>query len=244
MRYRRRRSAWREPERPEGQHNRDARFKNRKYFVYVLETDSGHYVGHTYSVRNRFAQHKRGDVQSTQGTNPKLVWKSRACATRKEAADFEAALKSLRDQEHPKFHEITGYYPQPWVFNNTEKSGGFRPENPIISLPNQNNRRPLQIAFAIIFVLIFWLLWEPQEPPAPPTSQTSSNVRSTPEGAPLTDPAVCPTKTHTIKLGDTLSSIAISSLGSANRWIEIHAANPGIDPEKLRVGTILILPCR
>ena len=118
MRYRRR-STWREPERLAGQTLRDARFKNRKYFVYVLATDAGHYVGHSYSVRNRVAQHRRGDVRSTQGTNPELVWKSRPYAARQEAADFEAALKSLRDQRHPKFEDITDQRPQPWVFNRT-----------------------------------------------------------------------------------------------------------------------------
>ncbi len=90
-----RKTSWHEPERLQGQASRDAEHPNRKYFVYVLKTDSGHYVGHTYSVKNRVAQHRRGDVESTRGTNPKLAWNSRAYATRSEAADFEA--RSLAD---------------------------------------------------------------------------------------------------------------------------------------------------
>ena len=114
---RRRGSYWRSPERLDGQDARDAAYRNRRYFVYILETRSGHYVGHTYSVRNRVAQHRRGQVPSTKGTTPHLVWKSRPYASRGQAADFEAALKSLRDQKHPRFQEITGHHPLPWVFN-------------------------------------------------------------------------------------------------------------------------------
>ncbi|MBC6412890.1 MAG: hypothetical protein GDA39_08475 [Hyphomonadaceae bacterium] len=67
---RRRRSYWHKPERLYGQNDRDAKHPDRKYFVYVLNTDSGHYVGHSYSVDTRVTQHRGGKVQSTRGTCP------------------------------------------------------------------------------------------------------------------------------------------------------------------------------
>ncbi|MBC6443165.1 MAG: hypothetical protein GDA53_08610 [Rhodobacteraceae bacterium] len=120
----RKRKHWHTPEQLDGQDDRDARYENRRYFVYVLETTSGHYVGHTYSVRNRVARHKRGQTRSTAGTAPELAWTSRPFGNRAEAARFEAALKSLRDQKHPRFHEITDLEPQPWVFNATRHGTG------------------------------------------------------------------------------------------------------------------------
>lgn len=42
--------------------------------------------------------------------------------------------------------------------------------------------------------------------------------------------------------GDTLSSIANRYLGSANRWIEISQLNELIDPDKLDIGQLLIVP--
>ena len=49
--------------------------------------------------------------------------------------------------------------------------------------------------------------------------------------------------TYQIAPGDTLSAIAAARLGRAGRWPEISAANPGINPTRLRVGTRLTLPC-
>ena len=90
---------------------RDAADPNRRFYVYVLETDYGHYVGHTSHVRLRVDQHQAGDVPSTADGNPKLAWRSNPLKTREAAASFEAALKSLRDQRAPRFREITGLEP-------------------------------------------------------------------------------------------------------------------------------------
>ena len=49
--------------------------------------------------------------------------------------------------------------------------------------------------------------------------------------------------TYQIAPGDTLSAIAAARLGRAGRWPELRAANPGINPTRLRVGTRLTLPC-
>ncbi|MBD0866375.1 MAG: hypothetical protein GDA36_12690 [Rhodobacteraceae bacterium] len=107
-------SRWHQPRALTDQDQRDQEFPNRKYFCYVLKTDRGHYVGHTYSVRARFAQHRRGESESTRGTNPELVWQSGPMSSRQDAARFEAALKSWRDQGSPKFEETTGQFPKPW----------------------------------------------------------------------------------------------------------------------------------
>ena len=98
------------------QQRRDAADPNRRFFVYVLKTDYGHYVGHTAHVGRRLRQHRDDQVQSTAGGNPSLVWKSSPRATRKDAATFEAVMKSYRDQQSPRFVEIAGVAPVPWRY--------------------------------------------------------------------------------------------------------------------------------
>ena len=60
-----------------------------------------------------------------------------------------------------------------------------------------------------------------------------------------TGSAVAPssTCTHTIIQGDTLSDLANRYLLDPRRWREIAAANPSVDPNVLRVGTVLSIPC-
>ncbi|TAJ19426.1 MAG: LysM peptidoglycan-binding domain-containing protein [Planctomycetota bacterium] len=48
--------------------------------------------------------------------------------------------------------------------------------------------------------------------------------------------------TYKVKRGDTLSSIAKSALGAGSRYPEILALNPGLDPNRMRVGAELVLP--
>ena len=93
---------------------RDAAAPNRRFYVYVLDTDYGHYVGHTSHVRLRVEQHQAGETASTAGGNSTLAWESGPLKTRDDAAGFEAALKSLRDQGAPRFREITGLDPVPF----------------------------------------------------------------------------------------------------------------------------------
>ena len=108
---RRRGRYWREPEWLAGQEARDRVLGRSAFYVYVLETDYGHYVGHTWNVRNRLEQHRRDEVESTAGGNPELVWTSGAFRARDDAAGFEAALKSWRDQRSPEFQRRTGLEP-------------------------------------------------------------------------------------------------------------------------------------
>jgi nucleoid-associated protein YgaU len=53
------------------------------------------------------------------------------------------------------------------------------------------------------------------------------------------------TKTYTVKSGDTLSDIAQSEMGDANRWPELYAANKdavGDDPNMIHPGLELKIP--
>ncbi len=47
---------------------------------------------------------------------------------------------------------------------------------------------------------------------------------------------------YTVKKGDTLARIASRYLGSSERWREIVAANPGIKPNRLEIGSRLNMP--
>ena len=96
------------------QDRRDAAVPNRRYYVYVLDTDYGHYVGHTAHVGRRFREHQDGETESTAGSNPALAWTSGPLRTRADAARFEAAMKALRDQRAHRFEEITGLDPIPF----------------------------------------------------------------------------------------------------------------------------------
>ncbi len=70
------------------------------------------------------------------------------------------------------------------------------------------------------------------------SARASAATATTP---PATASRSCPT--HMIQPGDTLGKIAAARLGNSRRWSEIAAANPGLDPKRLRVGTRITLPC-
>ena len=80
----------------------------------------------------------------------------------------------------------------------------------------------------------------PSEPvekkPAEPVKVADGKI----EAKPLEVPAG-PVK-YTISKGDTLWSIAKKHLGDGKRWKDIVAANPGLKPEKLKVGQIITIP--
>ena len=97
------------------QDRRDAAVPNRRFYVYVLDTDYGHYVGHTAHVGRRFREHQDGEAVSTAGGNPTLAWESGPFPKRQAAARFEAELKSFRDRRHPAFREYTGLDPVPFA---------------------------------------------------------------------------------------------------------------------------------
>jgi len=55
-------------------------------------------------------------------------------------------------------------------------------------------------------------------------------------------PQAVASSSYTIQKGDTLWKIAEAHYGSGQRWQDIAAANPGINPKKLAVGQTLNLP--
>ena len=128
---RRRRGHWHDPEHLEGLEERDVELSRDRFYVYVLRTDYGHYVGHTANVRARLGAHTADQVESTAGGEPQLLWTSYAFPTRREAARFEAALKSLRDQRSERFTEITGLKPIPFVPTRSVPKTGYAPRRPV-----------------------------------------------------------------------------------------------------------------
>lgn len=126
------------------QDRRDATVPGRRYYVYVMETSRGHYVGHSARVSVRAREHAEGSSPSTAGANPKLAWTSGPLKTRAAAARFEAAMKALRDQRADRFHEITGLLPEPFV---------YPARRPYAAVPG---RRAFWLVLAAL--LLWWLL--------------------------------------------------------------------------------------
>ena len=79
-------------------------------------------------------------------------------------------------------------------------------------------------------------------PPSPVLPDLSSGSPNLP-GRPKTEPAQT-TRFHTVRSGETLSSIAQQYYGSANDWRKILAANEKTikDANKIAPGTKLIIP--
>jgi len=83
--------------------------------------------------------------------------------------------------------------------------------------------------------------------PEPRAPASSAAQTLTPPEEPAREPVVgrappAPTHAYSVRSGDTLSEIAQRELGSARRWPEIVAANPGLDPAKLRAGRPIQIP--
>lgn len=90
--------------------------------------------------------------------------------------------------------------------------------------------------------------YEPYEP-APTGNDTASTAAPTPKSSTAGDESLAPAKssggkTYVVKKGDTLSSIARKYYGSDKRWKDIYNANKTriSDPNKLKIGTKLIIP--
>ncbi len=88
-----------------------------------------------------------------------------------------------------------------------------------------------------------------QDPAAVSTGPGATNGGGGPNGlAPVTPAFVEPvapvaaTSTYTVASGDTLGGIAKKTYGRESAWTAIRDANPGVNPNNLKVGTALKLP--
>jgi len=52
------------------------------------------------------------------------------------------------------------------------------------------------------------------------------------------------TRTHEVTEGETFSSIADDYYDDANSYLKIVQANPSVDPTRLQIGTVLVIPIR
>jgi nucleoid-associated protein YgaU len=72
----------------------------------------------------------------------------------------------------------------------------------------------------------------PFVPGAPPPAATPIPIEPAP-------PAMV---SYVVQKGDSLASIARKRLGAESRWPEIQAANAGLEPRSLKVGSTIVLP--
>jgi nucleoid-associated protein YgaU len=76
------------------------------------------------------------------------------------------------------------------------------------------------------------------------TSNATGSLNTTPDRPQLTPPANAPStaQVHTVENGDTLTSIAAQYYGDGRKFKLIVDANPGINPNRLRLGAKLSIP--
>lgn len=84
------------------------------------------------------------------------------------------------------------------------------------------------------------------EPTDPVEETTEPDPRTEPEAEPSPrpvppDPETIP-RTYTVKEGDLLSTIALEFYGDEAKWFQIAQANPTIDPKRLQIGQVIVLP--
>jgi nucleoid-associated protein YgaU len=78
-----------------------------------------------------------------------------------------------------------------------------------------------------------------------PATAKLENGGSTAPARAATKPKAAATKstgTYVVRSGDTLTGIAARVLGDGDRWRELVAANPGLDPKRLFVGKSIRVP--
>ena len=80
----------------------------------------------------------------------------------------------------------------------------------------------------------------PDGTPAGPARTAGGNVGGT--SSPSSESTAAGGKTYTVQAGDTLTGIAQKVYGRTGAYVVLAAANPGVDPARMRVGTTLTLP--
>jgi len=74
----------------------------------------------------------------------------------------------------------------------------------------------------------------------PPARSTQTPAYPPVEAAPL--PPAPVVRTHTAVRGDTYWSLAVKYYGDGQRWKDIRNANPLVPPDKIKIGTALVIP--
>ena len=84
----------------------------------------------------------------------------------------------------------------------------------------------------------------PIEDPTPTlTSNTSvGETQFEPVTTAAQDTSATSVRYYTINRGDTLWSVALLHYGNGQRWRDIQAANPGIEPRRLHIGQEIVVP--
>lgn len=77
-------------------------------------------------------------------------------------------------------------------------------------------------------------------PPVAPAPDPETRPR--PSVVPPVAPGPAPAVAYTVRKGESLWGIAARFLGDGHRWTEIAAANPKLDPKRLRAGARLVIP--
>lgn len=83
----------------------------------------------------------------------------------------------------------------------------------------------------------------PDSPPVPTTSGGPTTPFASAADPSAMTPSTRPsTQTHTVAAGETFSSISAQVYGSSKYFAKLVAANPNIDPHRLRVGMKIVIP--
>ena len=88
---------------------------------------------------------------------------------------------------------------------------------------------------------------KPTESPSAATGKELSAAAKPPATAPKVamepaKPATASPVTYTIGRGDTLATIATKLYGDPKKWTAIAQANPGLNPDRMKVGQVIKLP--
>lgn len=71
---------------------------------------------------------------------------------------------------------------------------------------------------------------------------TTGPADTEPQGEPIAKTPTAIPRTYTVKEGDLLSTIAVEFYGQERAWYDIAKANPTVDPKRLQIGQVLVLP--
>jgi preprotein translocase subunit SecG len=83
---------------------------------------------------------------------------------------------------------------------------------------------------------------KPTEPPKDPSAAAKPPATAPKVTMEPAKPATASPVTYTIGRGDTLATIATKLYGDPKKWTAIAQANPGLNPDRVKVGQVLKLP--